>query len=174
VRPDILPLPPVPSIDRAVSVWLGSVILQHGHRRELSFACGWDFERHAVTSARLIARGSWETSKAPASTIFPTGLVCRGELAVHQHPSTWADAPRELLERTEPGLNPSPQDLEWAQSLARDGIGFAIINDLATEILVVVEPSEPGRPQAPLGAMRACARWLGARLLAWGHTGPRW
>ena len=86
--------------------------------REVCFACTLD-SNGSVATARVVARGD------SASVLALPGFAARGEMLVHNHPSG-------LLE-------PSGQDLEVAARIHDDGIGFGIVNNLASDIYVVVE-----------------------------------
>ena len=101
-----------------------------------------------IQSARVVARGD------AGSVLALPGFAQRGEMMVHNHPSG-------LLE-------PSPEDLQVAARIHDDGVGFAITNNFATELYVVVEvPRVPEKkridPQAidaDLGAEGAIAARL--------------
>lgn len=73
----------------------------------------------AITVIRPVARGTAE------EVLALPGIADRGEMLLHNHPSG-------LLE-------PSPADLSIAARLHDGGIGFAIVNNDATELYVVVE-----------------------------------
>jgi ATP-dependent DNA helicase DinG len=84
-----------------------------------------------VQTARVVARGD------VAQVLALPGVAQRGEMLVHNHPSG-------LLE-------PSDADLGIAAKLHDDGIGFAIVDNDATRLFVVVEI--PRRdPPAPVGS----------------------
>lgn len=72
-----------------------------------------------VQSARVAARGDIR------SVLALPGFANRGELLLHNHPSGW--------------LEPSDADLQVAARLHDDGIGFAIIDNDASRLYVVVE-----------------------------------
>jgi ATP-dependent DNA helicase DinG len=86
--------------------------------REVCFVCTVDAEG-LVQTARVAARGDVR------SVLALPGFANRGELLVHNHPSGW--------------LEPSDADLEVAARLHDDGIGFAIIDNEASRLYVVVE-----------------------------------
>ena len=86
--------------------------------REVCFVCTLDDEG-TVQTARVVARGDVRRVLA-----LP-GFAKRGEMLVHNHPSG-------LLE-------PSDADLEVAARVHDDGIGFAIVDNTASELYVVVE-----------------------------------
>lgn len=86
--------------------------------REVCFVCSEDAEGMLQT-ARVVARGD------VTSVLALPGFAQRGEMLVHNHPSG-------LLE-------PSDADLAVAARLHDDGIGFAIVNNAASELYVVVE-----------------------------------
>ena len=86
--------------------------------REVCFACGLD-SSGVVQTARVVSRGDIK------SVLALPGFANRGEMLVHNHPSG-------LLE-------PSGPDYDIAARMHDDGIGFAIVNNQATELYVVVE-----------------------------------
>src|SRR5579884_118347 len=75
-----------------------------------------------VQTARVVARGD------SSSVLALPGFAQRGEILIHNHPSG--------------NLEPSGPDLEVAARLHDDGIGFAIIDNGATELYVVIEVPE--------------------------------
>ncbi|MEY3702283.1 MAG: hypothetical protein RI891_1575, partial [Gemmatimonadota bacterium] len=93
--------------------------------REVCFVCTVDVEG-VVQSARVVARGDVR------SVLALPGFANRGELLLHNHPSGW--------------LEPSSADLEVAARLQDEGIGFAIIDNAATRLYVVVEIPRPPAP----------------------------
>ena len=95
--------------------------------REVCFACTVD-EQGVVQTARVVARGD------AVSVLALPGFASRGELLVHNHPSG-------LLE-------PSPPDLQVAAHLHDDGIGFAIVNNDASDLYVVIEVPAPAKRDA--------------------------
>lgn len=98
--------------------------------REVCFVC--DVDEHGVlATARVVARGD------AASVLALPGFAERGQLLLHNHPSG-------LLE-------PSDPDLEVAARLHDDGIGFAIVDNDATDVYVVIEVPEHAR-HTPLDA----------------------
>ena len=86
--------------------------------REVCFVCAVD-EDGVLQSARVASRGDI------GRVLALPGFAQRGEMLVHNHPSGI--------------LEPSSQDLEIAARLHDDGIGFAIVNNVASELYVVVE-----------------------------------
>ena len=94
----------------------GAIRLAQG--REVCFVCKLD-EEGVVQSARVAARGDI------GRVLALPGFAQRGEMLVHNHPSGILEA--------------SDQDLEIAARLHDDGIGFAIVDNLATDLYVVVE-----------------------------------
>jgi ATP-dependent DNA helicase DinG len=76
-------------------------------------------EDGVVQAARVVARGGVERVLA-----LPT-FAERGDMLVHNHPSGV--------------LEPSDADLAVAARLHDDGVGFAIVDNTATELYVVVE-----------------------------------
>ncbi|MEO7985325.1 MAG: helicase C-terminal domain-containing protein [Gemmatimonadales bacterium] len=86
--------------------------------REVSFLAQVDRDG-VITAARAVARGTVDMVLAlPAA-------AARGEMLLHNHPGG--------------RLDPSGPDLNVAASLHDAGVGFAIINNDATEVYVVVE-----------------------------------
>lgn len=98
--------------------------------REVCFVGVMD-EDGILQSARPVARGDVR------SVLALPGFARRGEVLVHNHPSGI--------------LEPSGADLEVAARVHDDGIGFAIINNEATHLYVVVEVprAEPEHPLDP-------------------------
>ncbi len=89
--------------------------------REVSFV-GEVNDQRVVVAVRPVARGT-----AEAVLALP-GVAARGEIALHNHPSGV--------------LEPSQADLNVAARLYEAGIGFAIINNDASSMYVVVEVPE--------------------------------
>ncbi len=116
--------------------------------REVCFVCSVNDEG-VVQTARVVARGD------SSSVLALPGFANRGELLVHNHPSGW--------------LEPSDADLAVAAKLHDDGIGFAITDNDAARLYVVVEvprakePAllEPGDVAAALGPEGPIAAKLG-------------
>lgn len=86
--------------------------------REVCFASALD-EDGSLASARVVARGD------PTSVLALPGFAQRGEMLVHNHPSGV--------------LEPSDADLEVAARVYDDGVGFAIVDNDAERLYVVVE-----------------------------------
>src|SRR6476469_445114 len=86
--------------------------------REVCFVCTLD-SNGVLETARVVSRGDIR------SVLALPGFATRGEMLVHNHPSG-------LLE-------PSGPDIEIASRMHDDGIGFAIVNNSATDLYVVVE-----------------------------------
>jgi ATP-dependent DNA helicase DinG len=96
--------------------------------REVCFVCTVD-EEGTVVTARVVARGDVR------SVLALPGFANRGEMLLHNHPSGY--------------LEPSSADLEIAARMHDDGVGFAITDNEASELYVVVEvPRE--KPRARL------------------------
>lgn len=118
-----------------------------GGGREVSFVADVD-AGGAITAAEAVARGS-----ADAVLALP-GVASRGQMLLHNHPSG--------------RLEPSSADLDVAVRLHDAGIGFAIVNNEATELYVVVEVPrrralsriDPVRTAALLGPGGGVARTL--------------
>jgi ATP-dependent DNA helicase DinG len=86
--------------------------------REVCFVATLDSEG-VVQTVRTVARGD------SSSVLALPGFADRGEMLVHNHPSG--------------NLEASGPDLAVAAKLHDDGIGFAIVDNAATELYVVVE-----------------------------------
>ena len=86
--------------------------------REVCFVCTQD-SNGVLQTARVVSRGDVR------SVLALPGFATRGEMLVHNHPSGV--------------LEPSGPDIEIASRIHDDGIGFAIVNNSATELYVVVE-----------------------------------
>jgi ATP-dependent DNA helicase DinG len=102
-----------------------------------------------VQTARVVARGD------VSSVLALPGFADRGELLVHNHPSGM--------------LEPSDADLAIAAKMHDDGIGFAIVDNDASQLYVVVEVPralveaslEPGDVAGALGPDGPVAARLG-------------
>ena len=116
--------------------------------REVSFVAQVDRDG-VITEARAVARGTVEMVLA-----LP-GVAGRGEMFLHNHPSGH--------------LEPSGADLSVAARLHDGGVGFAILNNDATELYVVVEvprdkptvPIDPFDVIDTLGEQGPIARLMG-------------
>jgi ATP-dependent DNA helicase DinG len=86
--------------------------------REVCFVGTID-DKGVVQTARVAARGD------PGQVLALPGFARKGEMLIHNHPSG--------------ELQPSNADLEIAAKMHDDGIGFAIIDNEASRIYVVVE-----------------------------------
>lgn len=86
--------------------------------REVCFVGTVD-EQGVVQTARVAARGD------PGQVLALPGFARKGEMLIHNHPSG--------------ELQPSNADLQIAAKMHDDGIGFAIIDNEAARIYVVVE-----------------------------------
>jgi ATP-dependent DNA helicase DinG len=103
-----------------------------------------------VTDVRVAARGT------PEMVLALPGFARRGELLIHNHPTG--------------NLEPSAADLAVAARLHDGGVGFAIVNNDASECYVVVEVPraepearlDPFAVIAALGEQGPVARVLGA------------
>jgi ATP-dependent DNA helicase DinG len=98
--------------------------------REVCFVCTVDDEG-IVRTARVVSRGD------VSSVLALPGFAERGEMLVHNHPSGV--------------LEPSGPDLAIAARMHDDGIGFAIIDNDARDLYVVVEIPRI-EPDTPLDA----------------------
>jgi ATP-dependent DNA helicase DinG len=99
--------------------------------REVCFVCTIDDD--VIRTARVVARGDVR------SVLALPGFAQRGELLLHNHPSG-------LLE-------PSDADLEIAARMHDQGVGFAITDNGAAGLYVVVEVPRQ-RPVVPLDLER--------------------
>ena len=90
--------------------------------REVCFTCTIDPDGNVAT-ARVVARGD------AASVLAMPGFAKAGEMLLHNHPSG--------------GLEPSEPDLQVAARMHDLGVGFAITNNDASELYVVVEVPKP-------------------------------
>ncbi|HYD51358.1 MAG TPA: helicase C-terminal domain-containing protein [Gemmatimonadaceae bacterium] len=116
--------------------------------REVCFVGTVD-EQRVVQSARVAARGD------AGKVLALRGFAKAGEMLIHNHPSGW--------------LEPSDADLEIAARLHDEGIGFAIVDNDATDLYVVVEV--PGSGQATPIDPDGVARDLGPEgPIARGHA----
>jgi ATP-dependent DNA helicase DinG len=96
--------------------------------REVCFVCAVDADG-IVTAARVVARGDVR------SVLALPGFAQRGEMLLHNHPSGV--------------LEPSGADMEIAARMHDQGIGFAITDNEASDLYVVVEvPRE--RPEVAI------------------------
>lgn len=86
--------------------------------REVCFVCTLDIHG-VIQTVRVVARGS------VAAVLALPGIANRGDMLVHNHPSGT--------------LSPSDADMAVAARLHDDGIGFGIIDNMATKLYVVVE-----------------------------------
>ncbi len=85
---------------------------------EVCFVCTLD-EQHMISHARVVARGDVR------SVLALPGVAARGEMLVHNHPSGL--------------LVPSQADMEVAARFHDSGVGFAIVDNEAKRLYVVVE-----------------------------------
>lgn len=117
--------------------------------REVCFVATVD-AAGGLATVRVVARGT------PDMVLALPGFAARGEMLVHNHPSGH--------------LEPSAADLSVAARLHDGGVGFAIVNNDATELYVVVEVPratpevrlDPFEVVATLGEDGPVARELGA------------
>ena len=101
--------------------------------REICFIGGLDDEG-VVRTVRVASRGD------ARSVLALPGVARRGEMLLHNHPSG--------------NLEPSPADLDVAARLHDDGIGFAIIDNDAADVYVVVEiPRAPASRALDIGGI---------------------
>ena len=112
---------PADRLPPEVRVLLAREIASAGGR-EVCFVATID-EAGNLAKARPVARGT------PDAVLALPGAAKRGELVIHNHPDG--------------DLEPSVADLNVAARLHDAGIGFAITNNRATELYVVVEVPRP-------------------------------
>ena len=144
-------MPAAPPLNRIAPNAAGALrsAIRMAGGREVCFVCTLD-AKGVIQTARVVARGSVD------SVLALPGAANRGEMLVHNHPSG--------------GLDPSDADMRVAARLHDDGVGFAIIDNTATKIYVVVEVPQ-GRDYAEL-VLEALDPGLGGHgLLAAGHEG---
>jgi ATP-dependent DNA helicase DinG len=107
-----------------------------------------------IAAARVVARGDVR------SVLALPGFAQRGELLLHNHPSGV--------------LEPSGPDLDIAARMHDDGIGFAITDNDASELYVVVEvPRERAQAQLDLDEIDALLGPGGAIAAAHGRYEDR-
>src|SRR6185503_19639644 len=90
--------------------------------REVCFTCTLDADGNFAT-ARVVARGD------ATSVLAMPGFAKAGEMLLHNHPSG--------------NLDPSEPDLQVAAKMHDMGVGFAITNNDASTLYVVVEVPKP-------------------------------
>src|SRR5487761_1972444 len=108
---------PEPRLSPKVAAALRAAIGLAGGR-EVCFVCSEDADG-VFQTGRVVSRGD------VTSVLALPGFAQRGEILVHNHPSGV--------------LDPSDADLAVAARLHDDGIGFAIIDNAASRLYVVVE-----------------------------------
>jgi len=96
--------------------------IQRARGNEVCFAASID-EAGNVVDARVVARGHDRAVLAAARTVPP------GSILLHNHPSG--------------DLSPSEADLRVAAQLHEQGVGLGIVDNLARELYVVIEPVQP-------------------------------
>ena len=125
---------PEPRLSPKVAAALRAAIGLAGGR-EVCFVCTED-DDGVLQTARVVARGD------VTSVLALPGFAQRGELLVHNHPSGI--------------LEPSEADLAIAARMHNDGIGFAIVDNDAAALYVVVEvPREAKQSALDLDAVAA-------------------
>jgi ATP-dependent DNA helicase DinG len=105
---------------KAATAMRAAIALAGG--REVCFVCVEDAEG-VLQTARVVSRGD------VSGVLALPGFARRGEMLVHNHPSGV--------------LEPSDADMAIAARIHDDGIGFAIVNNDATHLYVVVEIPRP-------------------------------
>lgn len=103
---------------------------------ECAFRCTWDTAHQMVISATLVARGN------AAAVPFLVTQYGRGDIALHTHPLGAS-------------LEPSPADLECAQTAARMGVGFGVVAPTGDDMHLILTPDALAPRITP--AMRADA-----------------
>jgi ATP-dependent DNA helicase DinG len=96
--------------------------IERAHGNEVCFVVGVD-DAGVLSEARVVARGHGSAVFAAVRDAPP------GSVVLHNHPSG--------------ELTPSEPDLRIAADLYSQGVGFAIIDNAASDIYVVVEPFRP-------------------------------
>ncbi|MDE3053464.1 MAG: helicase [Gemmatimonadota bacterium] len=123
---------PDPRLSAKAAAALRAAIALAGGR-EVCFVCTEDADG-VLQTARVAARGD------VTSVLALPGFAQRGEILVHNHPSG--------------ALDPSDADLAVAARMHDDGIGFAIVDNEATRLYVVVEvPRAPDTAPIDLDAL---------------------
>jgi ATP-dependent DNA helicase DinG len=112
----------VPTLSPSAAAAIRAAIRLAGGR-EVCFVCALG-DDDAIATARVVARGDVR------SVLALPGFARAGELLLHNHPSGV--------------LDPSDADLEIAARMHDQGVGFAITDNDATSVYVVVEV-----PRAP-------------------------
>ena len=121
--------------------------------REVCFGCKVD-EDGIIEAARVVARGDVR------SVLALPGFAQRGEMLLHNHPSGI--------------LEPSGPDLDIAARMHDDGIGFAITDNAASDVYVVVEvPRERKTAAMDLDALDATLGPRGEVAIAHGRYEDR-
>ncbi|HEY2164948.1 MAG TPA: JAB domain-containing protein, partial [Gemmatimonadaceae bacterium] len=108
---------PATRLSPAAAVAIRAAIRLAGGR-EVCFAATLD-DQGVVNAVKTVARGD------STSVLALPGFAQRGQMLIHNHPSG--------------NLDPSIPDLEVAARIHDDGIGFAIVDNDASELYVVVE-----------------------------------
>ena len=121
--PSAISSEPATRLGAAASAAMRAAIRLAGGR-EVCFVASVDADG-VVLTARVVARGDVQ------SVLALPGIAARGEMLLHNHPSSV--------------LEPSEADLEVAARLHDGGIGFGIIDNEATELYVVVEVPRPAK-----------------------------
>jgi hypothetical protein len=138
-----------PSVSEAACSVMVAAIARYPEHEHV-FTCNWDPSTQTITAAELLVRGMRDQAFAMAADFPPNAM------AVHNHPTGQVE--------------PSTKDLDCAQMLAGHGIGFAIVNNLASEVFVVREPRMTYEWYQP--KPRAMKSWqLGRAVFTW--MGPK-
>ena len=112
----------------------------------------WAIRREGdeLVEPRLLRRGSAHSVHTPIGELRP------GESVLHSHPSG--------------SIEPTPEDLEWAEAAATMGHGFGIVApwNRTFELLFIVAPRRPPAAQAPtwaklVGPVLISLAWVGRR-----------
>src|SRR5258708_20421359 len=104
--------PPTSRMTNAAAAGMRAAIRLAGGK-EVCFVCGLD-DRGVIHSARVVARGGI------GSVLSLPGIAGRGEMLVHNHSSG--------------ELSPSDAHLGIAGRLNDDGVGFRIIDNMASSL----------------------------------------
>jgi ATP-dependent DNA helicase DinG len=94
-------------------------VIEEASGNEVFFVGSYS-ERYVIDKVRVVARGNDYSVPAVIESASP------GDIVIHNHPSGT--------------LTPSDQDIQIASVFGNQGVGFLIINNIASQVYVVVEP----------------------------------
>ena len=130
-----MPTSSAPGITLAAQLDIVAASAANGHRLECAYAATYDHETRQITGARLLNRG---TSK---KVIACLAQVRFGEVHVHTHPGYGP-------------VEPSDTDISLTAAARAAGIGLAITNPSATDLVMILEP-----PAGPAPHPRKTQLW---------------